>query len=54
VKPAGISGKKEKKKRENIPKKKLMSLQRTVRTSTSETCIEAYINLKEVTNTELT
>jgi hypothetical protein len=36
MKAAGISGMK----RRNIRKIKLMSLQRTVRTRTSETCIE--------------
>jgi hypothetical protein len=50
VKPADIS----EIKTVNIRKKKLMSLQRTVRTRTSETSIEAEMNLRGASNPEIT
>jgi hypothetical protein len=49
MKPADISGIK----RGNIGKTKLMSLQHTVRTITSETSIEEYKILRRVTNQQL-
>jgi hypothetical protein len=41
-------------KKRDYLKTKLMSLQQTVRTRTSETCIEEYINLRLATNREIT
>jgi hypothetical protein len=49
VKPADISGIK----RRNIRKAKLMSLNGTVRTRTSETCIEEQINWRNFTNLQI-
>jgi hypothetical protein len=50
MKPADISDIR----RGNIWKTKSMSLQQTVRTRTSETCIKEYMNLIRTTNQEIT
>jgi hypothetical protein len=51
VKPAGISGLK---RGNEYLKDKIMSMQQTVRTRTLETCIEEYMNLRRLTNLEVT